>query len=67
MLLAYSDKEVSRAGDHIAWTTDGLGGVGLRSSSNPDRIDVKYAYDMVFDQESSNCQVGFLQLAMGMQ
>eukprot|EP00775_Hariotina_reticulata_P007745 gene7745-7944_t len=57
-----SGKEVSR-GDHVAWATDSLGGVGLLSSSSPDRVNVKYAYDMVFNQDSSNCQV-FDQLGL---
>jgi len=66
MVLFRSDKEVSR-GDHIAWATDGLGGVGLLHSSNPERVNVKYAYDMVFDRESSNCQVGGDAVGLGMQ
>jgi hypothetical protein len=52
----YSDKERGR-GDNAVWATDGSGGVGLTSARAPDKINIKYAYDLVFDTTTSNEQV----------
>jgi hypothetical protein len=51
-----SDKERGR-GDNAVWATDGSGGVGLTSARAPDKINIKYAYDLVFDTTTSNEQV----------
>lgn len=55
-----SEKESSR-GDRAVWGTDGSGGVGLLSASSS-RLDVKFAYDVVFSAGNDNGQVGGLSI-----
>lgn len=51
-----SEKERSR-GDNAVWATDGSGGVGLMSARIPGQLNIKYAYDQVFDMTATNEQV----------
>ncbi|KAF6263298.1 P-loop containing nucleoside triphosphate hydrolase protein [Scenedesmus sp. NREL 46B-D3] len=55
-LRPLSDKERGR-GDNAVWATDGSGGVGLTSAHAPGLVNTKYAYDLVFDTNTSNEQV----------
>lgn len=57
-LSALSEKESSR-GDRAVWGSDGTGGVGLLSAAG-DKLDVKFAYDVVFDAGNTNEHVGDL-------
>lgn len=50
-----SDKESGR-GDRAVWGADGSGGVGILSAAG-DRLDVKFAYDVVFSAGNTNQQV----------
>eukprot|EP00878_Enallax_costatus_P021403 GHUV01022653.1.p1 GENE.GHUV01022653.1~~GHUV01022653.1.p1 ORF type:complete len:190 (+),score=53.47 GHUV01022653.1:403-972(+) len=50
-----SEKEHTR-GDTAVWATDGTGGVGMYSSRSS-TLNIKYAYDLVFDTATTNAQV----------
>lgn len=62
LCCSHSDKESSR-GDRAVWGTDGSGGVGLlgpgpAAAAAASKLDVKFAYDVVFSPSNSNGQVG---------